>query len=437
MTTIKSIYKSYITILFAVVFLATIVMPNSIVFSKQMFYVQVLFYGLALIAFFKVKEKKNYFDIDVVFITFLTIPHFIIPFYTNTAELDRMFFRGYNSAFFIKGVMIALSGGLAYMLGSLKIEKRNKQVVQIDDYWNYRNINENLLIGFIVVCIVFFYMYGGYEYYRNQYMEGVGVYAGNSRIFQATSLLTVFSNLYCSLILVRKEGYTLKRYIYLAIIFMFATSVAIVGCRTLFVGIVLPYVMCFTYYKRPLNLLYTTVGLLLGVALMYVLQITRQGGDSFNTSFFYLFSDMIIPGNVFFESIGYVENNGLNYGLTMMPPLIGCIPGLSSFLGSWTTVGSAETMTFYLSGVGETAGLGTTIITDIYISYGVVGVPVFMFLLGYYANKKWRKSYYSLVINTAFFSSCLFMCRSSYFLPLRLIFWGLIFSKILNIRIKE
>lgn len=437
MITIKSVCKSYITILFFLVVLATIILPNSIVFSKQIFYVQVLLYSLALVAFFKIKQKRNYLDVDVIFITFLTIPHFVIPFYTNSLELDIMFYRGYHSFFFIKGVMIALSGLLAYMLGSLKVENDNKKISQINDKWNYKNVNENLLICCVVICIAFFTLYGGYEFYKNQYMEGVGFDTGNSRIFQATSLLTVFSNVYCSLITIDKKGNNLNRFVYMATIFIFATSVALVGCRTLFVGLVLPYIMCFTYFKKPVNLLWTILGLMVGVALMYILQITRQGGNSFNTGFFYLFSDMIIPGNVFFESIGYVEKNGLNYGLSMMPPLIGCIPGLSSILGSWTTEGSAEIMTKYLSGAGDVAGLGTTIFADIYLSFGVIGVPLFMYLLGYYANKKWRNSFYGLVINTAFFSSCLFMCRAGYFLPMRLILWGLLFSKICNMKIKK
>ena len=66
MITIKSVCKSYITILFFLVVLATIILPNSIVFSKQIFYVQVLLYSLALVAFFKIKQKRNYLDVDVI-----------------------------------------------------------------------------------------------------------------------------------------------------------------------------------------------------------------------------------------------------------------------------------------------------------------------------------------------------------------------------------
>ena len=431
----SSIFKVYLFVLFFVSCIVSMILPNHIEFSRKIFYIQFSLYLIALVAFIMLKKKKNYLDLDVIFVLFLTIPHFVIPFYTGTNELNDLFFRGYNSSFFIKGVTIALTGVLGYRWGSIRVENKNKKVMQVNDYWHYVYINERTILLFIILCIFIFYVFGGYDYYRNQYMVGVGTDIGNSRIFQATSLLTVFCNLFCVLMFMKKIKKSFLLYFILFIIFFFALTVAIVGCRTLFAGIVLPYVMCFTHYKKPLNLLYSIIGILVGVAFMYVLQITRQGGNSFNTSFFYLFSDMIIPGNVFYESIGYVEKYGLNYGSTMLPPLISCFPGLSSFLGNWTTVTSAEVMTWYLSGPRETAGLGTTIFTDIYISFGVVGVPLFMYLLGYYANKKWRNSFYSLVINTAFFSSCLFMCRSSFFLPMRLIFWGLIFSKIFNQRI--
>ena len=434
---LSSIYKTYLFVLFVVSCFVSMALPSYIEFSKTIFYIQFCLCVMAIIAFFVLKKKENYFDVDVIFVLFLTIPHFVIPFYANTPELSDLFFRGYNSSFFIKGVAIALTGILWYMIGSLTVDKTNKKVKQVDDKAHYLYINDRTIFALVILCIFVFYLFGGYDYYRNQYMEGVGIDAGNSRIFQATSLLTVLCNIYCALIFVGKKTGTIMLYISMLLIFLFAISVAIVGCRTLFAGIVLPYLMCFTHYKKPLNLFKTVIGLLIGVMLMYVLQITRQGGNSFNAGFFYLFSDMIIPGNVFFESVGYVEKNGLNYGLSMMPPLIGCIPGLSSFLGSWTTEGSAEIMTKYLSGAGDVVGLGTTIFADIYLSFGVIGVPLFMYLLGYYANKKWRNSFYGLVINTAFFSSCLFMCRAGYFLPMRLILWGLLFSKICNIKIKK
>ena len=111
----SSIFKVYLFVLFFVSCIVSMILPNHIEFSRKIFYIQFSLYLIALVAFIMLKKKKNYLDLDVIFVLFLTIPHFVIPFYTGTNELNDLFFRGYNSSFFIKGVTIALTGVLGYM----------------------------------------------------------------------------------------------------------------------------------------------------------------------------------------------------------------------------------------------------------------------------------------------------------------------------------
>lgn len=79
-------------------------------------------------------------------------------------------------------------------------------------------------------------------------------------------------------------------------------------------------------------------------------------------------------------------------------------------------------------------GLGTNLIGDIYVSFGVIGVAVLMFSLGFLLKKLYRLScegnHNSLLIYALLFMDVIYLPRSSFFTSLRSVTWVLFISYI-------
>ena len=75
-----------------------------------------------------------------------------------------------------------------------------------------------------------------------------------------------------------------------------------------------------------------------------------------------------------------------------------------------------------------TLGLGTNIIADLYISFGIVGVCIFMYFLGYIVRKSYLLaklgSIYYMLLYTVLFSLSVYMVRSEFFYGLNIWLWG-------------
>lgn len=408
-------------------------MPNRIAFHEHAFYVLFMIYITAVYAFFKLKKKKNYFDFDTIFLVILTIMHFSAPFYANTDALSRLFYVGdITSVYFTKGTLVAITGIVAYMLGSINYDIKNRFVVQVNDLFKYRNVSIGM-VGITTLFVMYlFVLSGGMDFFRSQYMDGIGGGNANGLIFQTMILMCVLSNVYCALLFLKCRKLDISQKVVLSLIALFSVTLAITGNRTFPSYIILPYLLFYTAKRKAIGLSKTLLGLLSGFVLMYIIQITRSGGSAFSTDFLSLAKDLVIPANCFYGSLEYVDKFGLNLGKTMIVPILGLIPGSTALFGS--RFGSAEVLTRYLFGAEEvTSGLGTTIIADIYISFGVVGVAFFMYWLGALVNKKWKYQLTDMLVKAGFYASCVFICRSQYFLPIRFIIWGLIFTYIFNV----
>lgn len=142
-----------------------------------------------------------------------------------------------------------------------------------------------------------------------------------------------------------------------------------------------------------------------------------------------------------------VNTNGPFYGLFKVSNFSSCIPFTSRILapiyGPITSgVTSSQFLTSVIIGPTSRIGAGTTIIADINLDFGVVGVVVFMGVIGWFlAFLESRSSTgYSLMYFAAFllFLSVAFYWPRSFFFPHpKVIAWGLMFIKLLHYSIGQ
>ena len=405
-------------------------------FNYGLFVTEVIVYITAIFCYYKLKGKSNYFDFDTLFIAFCSVEHFMGFLYVNTEEFDMLFYRGIDTTLVIKGSLLAFVGMTSYMVGAARTERNTNLIREkaVADK-QHKVLPTGLLFALFVVCYAIFIYFGGLSYFAAQYKEGVGVVAGNARIFQMISLMTVFSNIICAKLILdylQHGKFPKFGWIILGVTTFIGLQVVMVGNRTVFSYLLLPYILCFFAYVKNMNLIKTSVVLVIGVIAMYAIQIIRQGGDTYSTSLFRMLSDVIVPSQTFLASLEYVDKFGLNYGQSFLPSLFGLIPGLATFIGDSAKMGSAEILTGFLYDGSNNSGMGTTIIADIYLSFGFVGVIILMYFLGCFVHKTWKNTMNDMLIQVSLFSTCVFMGRSAYLSPLRLIVWSIIICWILT-----
>lgn len=411
--------------------------PLHVDYNFSLYTLIVCVYLLSIISYYKIKKKRNYFDFDTIFIAFCSIEHFMVGFFLDSEELTRILAFEIDRSLVIKGALLSMLGLVSYMEGSIHEKDYKTDKLDFRVSKGYERIRiEQVFYIYCLTYLVYIY-FGGLSFYKAQYMEGIGSMDVGGIVFQAQALFVTFSLIFLAVTFHKYLFYkTFPRQnkIYSIIILLTILPIALVGNRTVFSYILIPFLICYFTYIYPLNIKKTVVIGACGVLAMFAIQRLRQGiSDLRFNSVVTVFSDVISPGKMLYASLEYVDKYGLNWGETMMPPIIAIIPGLSKLLGEDTVVGSAEVLTNYMTPAGQYwGGMGTTIIADVYISFGGIGVIVFFYCLGMFVHKRWKNSMTNLLVEISLASSCIFMARSSFFLPMRSIIWSLLFCAILN-----
>jgi oligosaccharide repeat unit polymerase len=96
-------------------------------------------------------------------------------------------------------------------------------------------------------------------------------------------------------------------------------------------------------------------------------------------------------------------------------------------------LGSGGYITYLRYGVKPPSGEGTSLIADIYLNFGLIGVIFFMFLLGLFFKKvqnelNQQKNYYWIITAALLASGAFYMGRGGLFDLLRPILWGFILA---------
>lgn len=412
--------------------------PMRGIVSMPLFYTCFSLMLISNYIYFKGKKKSNYLDFDTIFIVVYCLVGFSTTFFYNNYEVFRAVFLGFpvDEGYINKGNLLFLIGLLSYMLGSLipiQIKKITKKPFVI---------KTNFLVVFVFILVVSFIGLGGIEYYRSEYNDSVkGGDAGLVKyillLLVTTAMALIGTEFYNKKI---NESYKISWFAFGALFFLICTLL-VIGNRTAASQILLPIICLYAFFFKNINFKKFLIFILVGIPFMWFFQQIRTNQVSFELSNpIMLILDLTIPMKNTYTALDYVEINDYTYGESMIYNISGVIPFLPSVISEnypKIVEGSAELLTGYTYLNHYTPddfqiGLGTTIIADIYLAFGVIGVIILMFFLGKYINILTYKSaflnYYSIIILTGFLGNAIFIVRASYFHPLRFIVWALLLA---------
>lgn len=167
----------------------------------------------------------------------------------------------------------------------------------------------------------------------------------------------------------------------------------------------------------------------------------KQGMKSMQLNSFYdIGMDLIVNNRNLYTGYEYVEKNGISYGKSMYHQIFSPIPKLPSlftqlvFDSDPVDLSTARILT---KEYNAHYGLGTNMVIDLYMNFGIPGVAVFMFLLGLLATKFQREAYYSnnfnyMIAYVFLVALAIYMPRSTVFDPLRPIIWAILLYQFLK-----
>ncbi len=413
--------------------------PNEYSYS-YCFWLHNLF--LLYVVYLQISDKgKEVIGYNTLFTISFYFTNFVYPIFVYPIDPRFSLFRfDFNHDVITKATALALVAYTCYGLGYSRVKNL---------YTSKLKLAQNALIfpskvssnwrKLIVVSFIIFYILGGFDMFEHTYQVSVGKAGLIPRLMNIILFpLTIFSTIF----ILYDKSYSRQNRWYL-VFGLVSLALLTTGTRTLPLMLmsVVFYIFCNTRRISKLGVYFV---LLLGVLLMsFIGQIRSNGimevgsinlfGES-SLGYIEKMADLIINNRNLYVFYDYVQENGINYGLTMLSTVLSPIPFLQSVFVSLTGLpevflSSASFSTFITLGYNPSMGLGTNLVGDAYLSFGLLGIIVLFYFLGYFINnirqKAYAGSFYSTIAYFVMIADCIYSCRSAYIGNLRILLWAL------------
>lgn len=405
--------------------------------------------------YFVFRRDRGIVGFEFFFMIAFWFTNFVYPlFYFQTDPSVGAFAMSYNQNIVSKATSVAYLAYSAYFVGLsfFEIKRFDFKVFEIDE--NYESTSRKVFF----ITISFFLLYvvtGGHKVLGSVYsgdasLEDQGISSYFYMIFFSSSiLLTIF--LFSEQI---SKKYKIQYISLIAFIFLLFM---LLGSRTLPLALGLAALVSYNNYKYKIPASVFLLLVVLGTALMTFVVFARSGSfsdegyfhEAINNmqinSFWDFGMDLIMNNRNLYTLVDFADNQGYTYGLTMLGGFLSPIPFLQGFVCSTfgippDFIGSATFNTFLEFGPGSTWGLGTNLVADVYLAFGIFGTIFFFLAVGLLLGKAKIASSGSLYWNIFYFflvSNSVYWLRSGFFDSFRYLTWAMVIVFVLNIKFNQ
>lgn len=259
-------------------------------------------------------------------------------------------------------------------------------------------------------------------------------------IMESLLFYTFFQHFYCH------RGQRISKVInqkklYFFLVLAYVVLSTAIGNRGNIIRIGFLAIILYDYLYHPLNRKVVISLMILGMLGLYVRGAYRDSGSlqkarEYSMTYLDIGRDLTINNRSLYVLMEYADKHGCTYGRTFLGPLLSPIPYAQSTLLSitgWTAEdilsGSLITTDYFSKNKGDRFGLGTNVVGDVYLSFGLLGVILLFYLLGKTVSRIYYKSMSGIPISfyvyTILLINTIIWVRSEYFKPLQMVVWGL------------
>lgn len=412
-------------------------------FATGVFYpsIPIIYWGITIYYLIRYRRKslfcfELFFAISFYLCSFLTL--FLLP--IMDAYESRAFIV--DDVLILKAYALSIIGYICYILGLVVWGKNAApdKVFSIHSDVTNKNMNTfanilctiNILLLFMNGGTRMFTMYSDTNLYASDRLSGFAVFLSFAIITYIVSIVTNFS-------LITSSSHIGAFSILKKISFLFiVNSILLIGTflasgyRSNAIQIIIPLLLAYQIKIRHIKPLSVLLMLFGGAFLMFFIGVTRSGAafDTGNYNMLTYLRDFKPANAATIFLIDYVNTSGPTGGSNMLFPLLSIIPGLQFFTSAFIDISKLYPVSsaYFTLAFSSDSGFGTSIIGDLYYTFGFGGVVVLMFLLGSFLYRLSRfKNNYELAMFLVFSGNAMFAPRVEYCYILRSIAWSVIF----------
>jgi oligosaccharide repeat unit polymerase len=453
-TLINERLTTYVYIMMvATLFLFKPLFKSTIDNSSLILYIS-YFFAAVFIHFISQKDK-NWFRLDVIFLLGFGIVHFQWAVMISLSEITPKYmlynFRLLDSDYINYGTWLSTVGILSWLLGYSWFKAPEKYIVK------YR-FQYKKLFWVTTLFFILFALTAGSKYLSGDVYKGVGGSSAGEGISVYFHLIASIAILVLTVVVIlnkNDKGKTKKTIFwflkldkkYLVLSATYILFFLAVGDRGAAIFVVSTFLVMFGSLVRPIVLKECIVITIVGAIVLTLIGLGRTvetdenilvaGAEMAEFSSNY---DITLELSNSARTLYYVlydvpEHHNYFLGELWIGKMLTVIPFAQSQYLKFTDaknyeLGSAAYITYLRFGLYPPMGEGTTLIADIYLNFGLIGVMFFMLLLGLIYKKGQnelgrQRSFYWIIFAALLASGAFYLGRGGLFDGLRTIVWGL------------
>ena len=388
------------------------------------------------------KSKENIIN----FYSLFYFSYFFINFfyaaviYPIDSEYFSVFTLPFNEYIINKSTAIAWISSSFFILGANKKVSLKNILKKNSNIFAYKHDKSTIFTGILVLSFV---LTVGKEFLS-------GNFVGQSALSLYILQLVTCSFIVTTVIFFRDYYKQKNKYWFFTIALLYIILFLGIGDRGPALSLLVVCIALYSQYVNKIKLRLAVPIALLGVVLMHIIgegrsasmvesggNILSRGTENFEfsiDSLYDLTQGLVVNSYTLYLGVDYVEDNGLNLGITFLKPLISVFPFIQTLLVSITNVElqtSSEFFTEEVLGTNPTWGVGTNLVADVYISFGLVGCVILFYFFGRFIeisrlNMLYKNTITTNIIYFSMVSLAIYMPRTGLLTPLKFIVWSLV-----------
>jgi len=450
-------------IIFVALFLFKPSFESTIDNSKLIIYVS--FFFIASFIHLISQKGENWFRLDVLFLLGFAIVHFqwAIMIAFSNIEPDRFTFVLADSHYMNYGVWLSSIGIVSWLFG-YSFFKTNAMNTEIIYHFNYTKLFwfTTGLFGLFILMAGSNYLSGGIYKGEGGSEAGAGISVYFRLLFSISILLLTAFVILNNVNFFKSSHFGFLLRIDKKYLILFALTILLflgVGDRGGALQPVMAFLIIYGTLIRPIKLKEFILLVAAGALIMTLIGEGRSSGESENilvagaskidiTSAYDLTSELARSVRALNKSLSDVPAyHDYFLGKLWLSDFLAVIPlGQNIYMqlsdASIYETASSKYLTYLMRGIYSNYGEGTTLIADIYLNFGLLGVISFMFFLGLFFKKivnelNLQRNYYWTIAAVILASLAFYMGRDTLFHSFRPILWGVFLSYLLVSQEKE
>jgi oligosaccharide repeat unit polymerase len=396
-------------------------------------------------------HRSGWVSITVLFITGFIIVHFqwaLMLTYIDYAEILLVDYSKYE-VYFPYALWLSSLASVCLVLGltlvTMDYSKPHREFsnFELSSYANY--IILSLLFIFVVAAGPSYF--DGTDFSAGG-MDAISGLAGYAHKLLKPLIILAMLSILCKAS--RYGGLTLRNLVFLSpftsiLIALYCFIFMVSGDRGEVLQPVLVGLLAYNYFFKKVTLTQYICLVLVGSLCLSFMGYWRAGiyDDFAINSFADLTLNLAQSNRVLLIAISDASVSGFHYGMLWLSSLISSVPGAQSLLISMTDltrfdINSSAYLTFTVLGENPHTGLGSTIVADVYLNFGVYGVCFMFTTLGLLIKKMERsflhESNIAMLAAIIYGSMAIFIVRDTFFGVVQIIIWTIIAFVILRKR---